>query len=122
MVRADVMNAIDLTLKKFLKNDRPFGGKQMLFVGDLLQLPPVIDSKNQSEVQIMRENYATEFFFSAKVFEQFEVNVIELQKVYRQEQTDFVKILNNIRVNQINDADLLGLIVDISMGINFTSR
>ncbi len=107
MVRADVMNAIDLTLKKFLKNDRPFGGKQMLFVGDLLQLPPVIDSKNQSEVQIMRENYATEFFFSAKVFEQFEVNVIELQKVYRQEQTDFVKILNNIRVNQINDADLL---------------
>lgn len=77
------------------------------FLGDLLQLPPVIDSKKEQEVMIMRENYITEFFFSAKVFERLEIDVIELQKVYRQEQADFVKILNNVRVNQINDADLL---------------
>lgn len=107
MVRADVMNAIDLTLKKFLKNKLPFGGKQLLLVGDLLQLPPVLNSKNLEEVTIMRENYANEFFFSAKVFENYDLQVIELQKVYRQEEADFVKILNNIRINKVNEADLL---------------
>jgi ATP-dependent exoDNAse (exonuclease V) alpha subunit len=107
MVRADIMNAIDLSLKKSLNNELPFGGKQILLVGDLLQLPPVIDSKKDQEVIIMRENYTTEFFFSAKIFDRFEIDVIELQKVYRQEQADFVKILNNIRINQTSDADLL---------------
>lgn len=107
MVRADVMNAIDLTLKKFLKNKLPFGGKQLLLVGDLLQLPPVLNSRNIEEVNIMRENYANEFFFSAKVFENYDLDVIELQKVYRQEEADFVKILNNIRINKVNDADLM---------------
>ncbi|MCF8245501.1 MAG: AAA family ATPase [Saprospiraceae bacterium] len=107
MVRADIMNAIDLTLKKFLKSELPFGGKQILLVGDLLQLPPVLNNNKPEEVLIIRENYETEFFFSAKVFEQFEVDVIELQTVYRQEQKDFVKILNNIRTNQAKEADLL---------------
>jgi ATP-dependent exoDNAse (exonuclease V) alpha subunit len=93
--------------QKSLKNELPFGGKQILLVGDLLQLPPVVDNKKEQEVIIMRENYTTEFFFSAKVFERFEVDVIELKKVYRQEQDDFIKILNNIRINQISDADLL---------------
>ena len=107
MVRADVMNAIDLTLKKYLKNKLPFGGKQLLLVGDLLQLPPVINNKNIEEVKILRENYTTEFFFSSKVFDSNDIGVIELQKVYRQEEGEFVKILNNIRINQINNNDLL---------------
>ena len=107
MVRADVMNAIDLTLKKFLQNKLPFGGKQLLLVGDLLQLPPVLNSRNSEEVRIMRENYNNEFFFSAKVFDNYDLEVIELQKIYRQKEADFVKILNNIRINKINDADLL---------------
>lgn len=107
MVRADVMNAIDLTLKKHLKNELPFGGKQLMLVGDLLQLPPVVNNRNLEEVKIIRESYANEFFFSAKVFGTYDIEVIELQKVYRQEEADFVKVLNNIRINRVNDADLL---------------
>lgn len=103
MVRVDIMNAIDLTLKKCLKNEQPFGGKQMLFVGDLLQLPPVITGR---DTQIIRDNYSTEYFFSAKIFDSHDLDVIELQTVYRQEQGDFVKILNNIRVNQASNSDL----------------
>lgn len=106
MVRADVMNAIDLTLKKALKNNLPFGGKQLLLVGDLLQLPPVINNRNLEEVKIIRESYANEFFFSAKVFENYDIEVIELQKVYRQKDVDFVNVLNNIRINKVDDLDL----------------
>ncbi|MEZ4911205.1 MAG: AAA family ATPase [Saprospiraceae bacterium] len=109
MVRADVMNAIDLTLKKFLKNKSPFGGKQLLIVGDLLQLPPVVNNKNIEEVKILRENYRSEFFFDAPIFNEFDLEVIELDKVYRQEEKDFVKVLNNIRTNQATDADLCSI-------------
>lgn len=109
MVRVDIMNAIDLALKKAMNNKLPFGGKQILLIGDLLQLPPVINSKNYEEANILKENYATAFFFSAHVFDDFELDVIELQKVYRQEQTSFIQILNNIRVNQVQEADLANI-------------
>lgn len=106
MVRVDIMNVIDLTLRKNLNSELPFGGKQLLLIGDLLQLPPVINSKNLKEVEIIRENYKTEFFFGAPVFNSFELEVIELQKVYRQGDKNFVSVLNNIRTNQVTDADL----------------
>ncbi len=117
MVRADIMNAIDLTLKKYLSNKLPFGGKQILLVGDLLQLPPVVNNKNLEEVRILRENYSTEFFFSAKVFETYDIDVVELQKVYRQEEGEFVSILNNVRINQINNNDLLRINTRLSNNI-----
>lgn len=106
MVRADLMNAIDLTLKSQLGNQLPFGGKQLLLVGDLFQLPPVLINSNHEEVEIINANYATKFFFSAKIFEFHPINIIELQKVYRQEDQTFINILNNIRVNNVDDADL----------------
>lgn len=107
MVRSDIMNMIDKTLQKNLDSPLPFGWKQILLVGDLLQLPPVIGKWNGSEAKILRANYETEFFFSAPVFDTFDLEFIELKKVYRQKEPGFVKILNNIRINQVNDADIL---------------
>lgn len=106
MVRADIMNAIDLTLRKTLQNDAPFGGKQMLLVGDLLQLPPVVNSRYQEEVEIIREGYQTVYFFSAPVFNSINIELVELQKVYRQENIDFVKTLNNVRGGWVTNQDL----------------
>lgn len=106
MVRVDIMNAIDLTLKRMLNNSSPFGGKQLLLVGDLFQLPPVVDRRKPEEAKIIREEYPSEFFFDSPAFNDYKLEVIELQQVYRQNESDFVKVLNNIRTNQITDADL----------------
>ena len=104
MVRADIMDCVD----KFLRihgNDpsQAFGGIQMVFIGDLYQLPPVIPSK---EKQIFKEVYATPYFFSGKFFDDYKMEFVELDYVYRQKDGDFVGILNAIRNNTVTDNDL----------------
>lgn len=107
MVRSDLMNAVDLTLRKNLKSNRPFGGKQLLVIGDLFQLPPVVDSRKPKEVEIINTNYSTPYFFSAKIFENgFKYHFVELQKVYRQSDPIFVKLLNAVRENSINQVHI----------------
>lgn len=110
MVRCDLMQAVDLTLRKNLRSALPFGGKQLLVIGDLLQLPPVIDSKRAGEVEVIRNNYSTPYFFSAKSFgEGFRMQMIELKQVYRQPDPSFVQVLNAVRDNSVQPHHLATL-------------
>lgn len=104
MVRADIIDFIDKVLRVYSGNMRePFGGKQMLLVGDVYQLEPVV---KQDERDILRRFYPAPFFFCAHVFEQFSLVSIELTKVYRQSDKVFVDVLNHIRTNTATAADL----------------
>ncbi len=104
MVRADMMDNIDYFLRINRRKDEPFGGVQMLFVGDLFQLPPVVASNE--EALLIQQNYDSPFFFSADVFNYFDFEMIELREVFRQESRHFVRILDEIRLNQF-DRDTL---------------
>ncbi|MCE2617150.1 MAG: tetratricopeptide repeat protein [Phocaeicola sp.] len=104
MVRADIIDFIDKILRVYAHNMRePFGGKQMLFVGDVFQLEPVI--KND-EREILSHYYPNQYFFSAKVFSQIDLISIELKKMYRQTDKVFISVLDHIRNNQAGAADL----------------
>ena len=104
MVRADLIDAIDRILRVYSHNLRePFGGKQLLLVGDVFQLEPVV--KND-EREILNRAYPTPYFFSARVFSQIDLVSIELQKVYRQTDSVFVSVLDHIRTNTAGAADL----------------
>ena len=103
MVRADTLDAIDVILKSVRRDMRPFGGVQVLFIGDLYQLPPVV--KDQ-EWQILRNHYTSPFFFNAKVLRSTPLIKLELQHIYRQNDDKFISILNNIRNNQCSQLDL----------------
>ncbi|HEU4555720.1 MAG TPA: helix-turn-helix domain-containing protein, partial [Chitinophaga sp.] len=97
MVRADSLDAIDAILRHFRNQPLlPFGGVQVLFIGDLFQLPPVMPD---AEWQILKEHYAGIFFFHAKVLEEAPPLYIELKKIYRQNEAVFIDLLNNIRNN-----------------------
>lgn len=110
MVRCDLMNAVDLTLRKNLKSSYPFAGKQVLLIGDLFQLPPVVDHKKIDESEILNANYNTPYFFSAKVFEAgLRYHIIELEKVYRQKDEEFIKLLNGVRENNLEPKSLVRL-------------
>lgn len=103
MVRCDVMNAIDLSLRHHLKNNLPFGGKQLLLIGDLYQLPPVLDERDKESVEALRTHYTSRYFFSAKIFEEgFDFQIVELAKVYRQKDKKFISLLNAIRINEVD--------------------
>lgn len=107
MVRADMIDFIDKVLRIFSHNMRqPFGGKQMLFVGDMYQLEPVVPSDQK---QILSRFYTNPYFFSANVFRETALVTIELQKVYRQSDARFVRLLDHIRVNSVTSADLAAL-------------
>ena len=97
MVRCDVIDAIDRTLRFVTKSYLPFGGKQIIFSGDMFQLPPVLRSGPETEA--MMEYYGTDvpFFFKAHVFEKLNIPTIEFVKVYRQDEQLFRNILDNIR-------------------------
>ena len=104
MVRADIIDFIDKVLRVYNRNMRePFGGKQMLFVGDIYQLEPVLKEEDRKLLQAF---YQSSYFFDAKVFQQIPLVSIELRKVYRQNDPTFISILDKIRTNQINNKDL----------------
>ena len=104
MVRADIIDFIDRILRVYSHNMRePFGGKQVLLVGDVFQLEPVVKS---DEREILNRFYPNPFFFSARVFREMELVSIELRKVYRQTDKVFVNVLDHIRTNTVASVDL----------------
>ncbi len=104
MVRADIIDFIDRILRLYSRNLRePFGGKQLLLVGDIFQLEPVVKA---DEREILNRYYPTPYFFSAKVFQEMRLVSIELKKVYRQQDAAFIAVLDHIRTNQTGSADL----------------
>ena len=103
MLRADLLDAIDWTLRNIRRAHEPFGNVQVLFIGDLLQLPPVV---KQEEWQILRNHYQGIFFFHAKVLQETQPLYIELSKIYRQQDQDFIQLLNQLRNNQMSSEDL----------------
>lgn len=104
MVRADIIDFIDKVLRVYCNNMRePFGGKQLLFVGDLYQLEPVLKEEDR---QLVQPFYPSIYFFSAHIFRTFQLVSIELRKVYRQTDTSFIRILDNIRVSQVSASEI----------------
>lgn len=104
MVRADIIDAVDRILRVYSRNLRePFGGKQLLLVGDVFQLEPVVKG---DEKEILNRFYPTPYFFSARVFSEIDLVSVELQKVYRQTDKVFVNVLDHIRSNTAGAADL----------------
>ena len=103
MVRADLLDAVDMTLRRYRRNDRPFGGVQLLMIGDAQQLSPVV---KENERQYMAQVYPSPYFFHAKALQNMDYVTIELQKVYRQKDSDFLGVLNAVRENRIT-ADVL---------------
>jgi ATP-dependent exoDNAse (exonuclease V) alpha subunit len=111
MVRADILDAVDIFLRKARKNENPFGGIQMIFFGDLYQLPPVMTSADRDK---FLSEYDSPYFFEAKVFqgannllcENFEMEFIELKTIYRQKDNEFIDILNAVRNNIMTEKDL----------------
>ena len=99
MLRADILDAIDVVLRHYRNSKFPFGGVQMVFFGDMYQLPPVCVN---DEWFILKDYYTTPYFFSAKVFEKQEIVCLELDKIFRQRDADFVEILNQVRNNNIS--------------------
>ena len=102
MLRADMLDAIDEVLRYFRRRDKPFGGVQVLFIGDLYQLPPVA---TDAEWAMLKTEYQSPFFFSAKVLEKNPPLFIELKKIYRQKDQQFIDLLNNIRNNCLTETD-----------------
>ena len=104
MVRADIIDCVDRILRVYSGNMRlPFGGKQLLFVGDVFQLEPVVSSDKQGSLSLF---YASPFFFSARVFKDINLVPIELQKVYRQTDPVFINVLDRIRNNAARKQEL----------------
>jgi nucleoside-triphosphatase THEP1 len=104
MLRADLLDAVDTVLRHIRqKNDIPFGGVQVLFIGDLLQLPPVV---KDNEWQVLKSFYPSIYFFDARVFNQEKPLYIELEKIYRQADDRFISLLNNLRNNRVNNEDI----------------
>lgn len=104
MVRADLLDAVDAILRSVRRRPyEPFGGLQMLFIGDLYQLPPVVTAEDW---QSLSGYYASPFFFDAKVLQEAPPVLLELQKIYRQNDPGFIHLLNQIRNNQCTDRDL----------------
>ena len=103
MVRADLLDAIDDALRHVRRCNLPFGGVQMLLIGDIQQLPPVAKPE---EWQMLSEYYDSPYFFSSRAFQEGDFQAVELTKVYRQSDSRFLDILNKIRENRCLQADL----------------
>lgn len=106
MVRSDLLDAVDSVLRRYRNRYQPFGGVQLLMIGDLQQLTPVV---TQEESELLNQHYATPYFFSSKALAQTKYVTIQLEKVYRQQDEKFVGILNHIRDGHpsIQDLELL---------------
>lgn len=107
MVRADVLDGIDKFLRVNREDFRPFGGVQVVFFGDLFQLPPVV-TRDPVEASYFSDYYASPYFFSAHVMQEpaFQLETLELGKVYRQESRHFLRLLDAVRVNNVDYDDL----------------
>ncbi len=104
MVRGDLLDFIDRVLRVYTKNyNQPFGGKQLLMVGDVFQLEPVV---TRDDRDIIRRFYDSPFFFSARVFKQIPLVQVELKKVYRQNEVEFVQLLDKIRLKKALHEDI----------------
>ncbi len=103
MVRADLLDAIDHTLRRYRRSSDPFGGVQLLMIGDLQQLAPVMTPADQ---QLLAAYYPTPYFFSSKGLQAITYATIELEKVYRQQDPAFIALLNGVRSNSLSAAEL----------------
>ena len=106
MLRADMLDAMNFMIQSTRKNKLPYGGVQVLFIGDLMQLPPVI---RDDEWQTLRKYYKGKFFFHSHVVQQNPPLYVELSKIFRQSDERFISILNNLRNNTISQKDVLVL-------------
>ena len=115
MVRCDWVDAIDRVLRYLMQNHLPFGGKQMIFVGDLFQLPPVVKSGSADE-ELLCKLYGngTPYFYKANVMKRINLPMIEFLKVYRQNDTEFLEILDRMRLGENTDTDLATLNCHVS--------
>ena len=112
MVRCDLLDVVDRLLRVFRKREHEaFGGVQVVLIGDTFQLPPIAQ---EPEWEILKQFYKNPFFFSSKVIEENKPIYIELKKIYRQKEQDFIDLLNRVRVNQVtqNDIDRLNVKFD----------
>ena len=101
MVRADLLDGIDQVMRRYKNRNKVFGGAQILMIGDLQQLAPVV---KPHEWSLLQQHYNTVYFFSSKAYQEANVVSIELKHIYRQKNEDFIKILNEIRTNTLSDA------------------
>lgn len=116
MVRADIIDFIDKVLRIYCRNMRePFGGKQLLLVGDIFQLEPVL---KEDERRLLQPFYASSYFFAAKVFQEMHLVSIELRKVYRQTDSEFISILDRIRNNTASNIDIKKLNARVNAELN----
>jgi hypothetical protein len=107
MVRCDLLDVIDRLLRIFRKNEFvPFGGVQVILIGDTFQLPPILKDEDK---EILMPHYESEFFFSSKVIQETQPIYIELKKIYRQKDQRFINLLNKIRNSNLTHEQLKGL-------------
>jgi len=119
MLRADVLDAIDWSLRNVRSTNEPYGGVQVLFIGDLFQLPPVI---KPGEWNALRNYYDGIHFFNAKVMLEKPPLYIELSKIYRQQNDDFIAVLNNLRNNRLTEPDVQMLNKHVQPGFDPTKH
>ena len=116
MLRADLLDCIDAFLQIYgPKPESTFGGVQMVFVGDMFQLPPVVTNDEQT---LFASRYRSPYFFDAKVFQQIEPEIVELKHIYRQKDTEFITLLNRIRNNLADSTDINNLNQRVSAPIS----
>jgi hypothetical protein len=101
MVRADLLDAIDQVMRRYKDRNKVFGGAQILMIGDLQQLAPVV---KPNEWSLLQQHYETVYFFSSKAYQEANVVSIELKHIYRQKNENFIQILNEIRTNTLSDS------------------
>ncbi|MGB5834467.1 MAG: AAA family ATPase [Thiohalocapsa sp.] len=101
MVRCDLLDAVDFVLRRQRGSDRPFGGVQLLMIGDLHQLAPVVPEQDWA---ILRDFYDSGYFFSSRALAATDLVPIALEHIYRQSDADFIELLNRVRDNRLDDA------------------
>lgn len=108
MVRCDIIDGIDTVLRTAMKNDQPFGGKQMIFSGDLYQLEPVVERNETELIDFFQSEYGTitPYFYHAHVFQRIKLPKIDFTKIYRQNGIEFQNMLNNIRHGRIYSEEI----------------
>src|SRR5215469_303551 len=115
MVRADLLDAVDYVLRHFRRNEQPFGGVQLLMIGDLEQLAPVV---KDDEWSLLSSHYETPFFFDSQALKKTSYLCVELKTVYRQQDEAFITMLNRIRENRIDGALLQELNKRVQFGFH----